>query len=218
MSRGILISRKQKTEFSKISLKNPSADNLLQFKKFRNLYNLVIRNAKKQYYEKQLEANKQNLRKTWKILFSSINKNTKKQNDISHLTINGRHVSEPKIMATKFNKFFTSIAQKTVANINPSNKDPTSLIPQNPNKFQFNVRNLTKSEILEATKLLANKKTPDHTGVSTYFIKQTLPSFIDPLFHIFKLSFKEGVVPAQLKIAKVVPIFKACDKSFMDNY
>ena len=153
-----------------------------------------------------------------KILFSSINKNTKKQNDISHLTINGRHVSEPKIMATQFNEFFTSIAQKTVANINPSNKDPTSLIPHNPNKFQFNVRNLTKSEILEATKLLANKKTPDHTGVSTYFIKQTLPSFIDPLFHIFKLSFKEGVVPAQLKIAKVVPIFKAGDKSLMDNY
>ena len=218
MSRGIFISRKRKNELSKISLKNPSADNLLQFKKFRNLYNLVIRNAKKQYYEKQLEANKQNLRKTWKILFSSINKNTKKQNDISHLTINGRHVSEPKIMATQFNEFFTSIAQKTVANINPSNKDPTSLIPQKPNKFQFNVRNLTKSEILEATKLLANKKTPDHTGVSTYFIKQTLPSFIDPLFHIFKLSFKEGVVPAQLKIAKVVPIFKACDKSLMDNY
>ena len=158
MSRGILISRKQKNELSKISLKNPSADNLLQFKKFRNLYNLVIRNAKKQYYEKQLEANKQNLRKTWKILFSSINKNTKKQNDISHLTINGRHVSEPKIMATQFNEFFTSIAQKTVANINPSNKDPTSLIPQNPNKFQFNDKNLTKSEILEATKLLANKK------------------------------------------------------------
>ena len=128
--------------------------------------------------------------KLGKFFFLSINKNTKKQNDISHLTINGRNVSEPKIMATKFNKFFTSIAQKTVANINPSNKDPTSLIPQNPNIFQFNDKNLTKSEILEATKLLANKKTPDHTGVSTYFIKQTLPSFIDPLFHIFKLSFK----------------------------
>ena len=134
MSRGILISRKQKNELSKISLKNPSADNLLQFKKFRNLYNLVIRNAKKQYYKKQLEANKQKLRKTWKILFPSINKNTKKQNDISHLTINGRNVSEPKIKATKFNKLFTSIAQKTVANINPSNKDPTPLtIPTNSN-------------------------------------------------------------------------------------
>ena len=150
MSRGILILRKRKNELSKISLKNPSADKLLQFKKVRNLYNLVIRNAKNSTMKNNLKlTNKIYV----KILFSSINKNTKKQNDISHLTINGRHVSEPKIMATKFNEFFTSIAQKTVANINPSNKDPTSLIPQNPNKFQFNDKNLTKSEILEATKL-----------------------------------------------------------------
>ena len=75
MSRGILISRKWKNKLSKTSLKNPSAENIFQFKKFRNLYNLVIRNAKKHYYEKQLEENKQNLCKTWKIPFSSINKN-----------------------------------------------------------------------------------------------------------------------------------------------
>ena len=218
MSRGILISRKRKNELSKISLKNPSAENIFQFKKYRNLYNLVIRNAKKQYYEKQLEENKQNLRKTWKILFSSINKNPKKQNDISHLTINGKHINDPKIMATQFNEFFTSIAKKTVATINPSSKDPANLIQQNLNKFKFNDKIFTKNEILEATKLLANKKTPDHTGVSTSFIKQTLPSYIDPIFHIFDLSFKNGVVPAQFKIAKVIPIHKAGDKSSMDNY
>ena len=66
--------------------------------------------------------------------------------------------------------------------------------------------------------MLANKKTPDHTGVSTYFIKQTLPAFIVPLHHIFNLSLYNGVVPAQLKIAKVIPIHKAGDKSSMDNY
>ena len=121
-------------------------------------------------------------------------------------------------MATQFNEFFTSIAKKTVATINPSSKDPANLIQQNLNKFKFNDKIFTKNEILEATKLLANKKTPDHTGVSTSFIKQTLPSYIDPIFHIFDLSFKNGVVPAQFKIAKVIPIHKAGDKSSMDNY
>ena len=66
--------------------------------------------------------------------------------------------------------------------------------------------------------MLANKKTPDHTGVSTYFIKQTLPAFIVPLHHIFNLSLNNGVIPAQLKIAKVIPIHKNGDKSSMDNY
>ena len=77
---------------------------------------------------------------------------------------------------------------------------------------------MSRKEVLEATDLLANKKNPDHTGVSTHFIKQTVSSFINPLFHIFNLSFTTGVVPAQFKMAKVIPIFKAGDKSSMDNY
>ena len=121
-------------------------------------------------------------------------------------------------MAHNFNEFFTSIARKTVENVNPSSKSPTDLITQNPNFFKLSDSSLTKTEILNATKLLANKKTPDHTGVSSNFIKQTISSLIDPLHHIFNLSFNSGVVPIQFKIAKVIPIFKSGDRTSMDNY
>ena len=49
MSSGILISRKRKQFLSKTSLKNPTSANIDQFKRFRNLYNLVIKTAKKLY-------------------------------------------------------------------------------------------------------------------------------------------------------------------------
>ena len=70
-------------------------------------------------------------------------------------------------MACHFNSFFASIATKTVENINPSKSLPDDLIEQNPNFFSFSNKTLTKTEILEATKLLADKNTPDYTGVST---------------------------------------------------
>ena len=218
MSSGILISRKRKQFLSKTSLKNPTAANIDQFKRFRNLYNLVIKTAKKLYYEKQLTLNQKNLRKTWQILFSSINKSKKNRQDLSHLTINGLDVSDPRLMAANFNEFFTNIAEKTVKDINPSNKSPTELISRNPNYFSLSEHNVTKTEILEATKLLKDKKTPDHTGISTNFIKQTIQAFINPFHHILNLSFTTGKVPMQFKIAKVIPIFKAGDKSQMDNY
>ena len=218
MSRGILTSRKHKNELSKICLKIPSTLNIVKFKKYRNLYNVVIRNAKKLYYEKQLFENQKNLRKTWQILFSTIHKNGNKKQDLSNLTINGLNINDPLQMATSFINYFASIAAKTVEKIVPSNKSPVELLEQNPNTFKFNDKNLTKNEILEATMLLTNKKTPDHNGVSTSFIKQTLSSFINPLFHIFNLSLNTGIVPTQLKIAKVVPIFKAGDRACMDNY
>ena len=79
MSRGILTTRKQKNHLSYTCLKNPTFANVSSFKKFRNLYNQVIRNAKKLYFEKQLQNNQKNLRKTWQILFSAIHKDNKKK-------------------------------------------------------------------------------------------------------------------------------------------
>ena len=121
-------------------------------------------------------------------------------------------------MACHFNNYFTSIASSTVRNINPSNKCPARLIRQNDNLFSFAKDLLTKKEVLDAVKLLSDKKTPDYTGISTNFIKQTICSYINPIFHILNLSLLNGVVPLQFKIAKVIPIFKSGDKASMDNY
>ena len=203
MSHGVLISRKRKNKLCNISLKKPNAENKQNFKTYRNLYNQVIRTAKKLHFERELSENQKNLRKTWQILFSSINKGGKKKQDLSNLIINGDNVSNPLTMAHKFNEFFTSIAKKTVENINPSPKSPIDLIQQSPSIFKFSTSELTKLEVLNATKLLSNKKTPDHTGVSANFVKQTITTLIDPQYHIFNLSFKTGVVPIQFKIAKV---------------
>ena len=69
MSRGIVISRKTKNALCNTCLKNPTFKNKLNFKRFRNIYNQVIRTAKKLHYEKQLAENQKNLRKTWQILY-----------------------------------------------------------------------------------------------------------------------------------------------------
>ena len=79
-------------------MKNPNRDAVAEFKTYRNLYNRVIKTAKKLYFKKQLEINKKNLRKTWQILFSSINKSNTKSKEISHLTINGLNITDPSII------------------------------------------------------------------------------------------------------------------------
>ena len=38
------------------------------------------------------------------------------------------------------------------------------------------------------------------------------------LFHIFKVSIKQGIFPDRLKIAKVTPIFKSGAKDNVSNY
>jgi hypothetical protein len=41
---------------------------------------------------------------------------------------------------------------------------------------------------------------------------------LEPLVHIYNLSFLSGVVPDKLKVAKIVPVFKKGDPSIPGNY
>ena len=50
------------------------------------------------------------------------------------------------------------------------------------------------------------------------FFKKIIFNITTPLHHIFRLSFEKGIVPTQLKLAKVIPIFKNGDPCNMDNY
>ena len=77
---------------------------------------------------------------------------------------------------------------------------------------------ITPSEILDIVKQLLPKKSEDMYGYSMFFIKKFLPSILTPLHLIFSLSFKTGVVPSQLKIAKVVPIHKGGDRTSPNNF
>ena len=79
MSVGILISRKRKNYLSNISLKTPTTFNCAEFKKYRNLYNSVIRSAKKLYFEKQLLINQKICEKLGKFYSQQSTNLTKKQ-------------------------------------------------------------------------------------------------------------------------------------------
>jgi hypothetical protein len=51
-----------------------------------------------------------------------------------------------------------------------------------------------------------------------FFIQKIIANIFVPLLHIFNLSFINGIIPQQLKIAKIVPVFKSGDSTNVDNY
>ena len=54
MSKGILISRTQKIKMGKLCHSHPLQENLIAYRNYRNLYNTVIRVAKRMFFEKEL--------------------------------------------------------------------------------------------------------------------------------------------------------------------
>ena len=54
--------------------------------------------------------------------------------------------------------------------------------------------------------------------ISLSIIKRSICSISSPLTHIVNLSITHGIVSDELKIARVIPIFKSGDKALFSNY
>ena len=74
------------------------------------------------------------------------------------VNVNGSVITDPSVMAESFNNFFATAAINVVSKINPSKNSPTEKISYNETVFSLKNSPVTVSEILEATKLLQDKK------------------------------------------------------------
>ena len=85
--------------------KSGSRDMEYLYKKFRNKVVSEIRENKIQYYNRYFTIHNSNMKKMWSGIRSIINMNKKAGSSISHLTDNGKEISDPMKMANIFNNF-----------------------------------------------------------------------------------------------------------------
>ena len=72
----------------------------------------------------------------------------------------------------------------------------------------------------EITNIIMNLKNSSRGWdiINAHVVKQTYSSYIEPLLHILNLSLSQGYFPNELKIAKVIPLFKNENKMRLTNY
>ena len=119
-------------------------------------------------------------------------------------------ITNPKIIAEKFNNFFIDIGPKLAQKIEAPIKTFESYLKKI-NKRQPE-RPLTMNE-LKAFFSLETNKDPGHDEISFNVIKNCFGSLSKPLLHVFRLSLEKGIFPDNLKIAKVMGAFKSFVKS-----
>jgi hypothetical protein len=215
MTNGILISRTNKRKLERKSISNPSLESKEKFKQYKNMYNKVIRTSKKIYYEEVLESNKNNLRKTWQILREAIGSTKSKNFNISEMEVNGSKITDNLEIAEHLNNHFTTIADRIAEEINPSDRPPDSNLNNAEQSFQFSF--FTTETLIETVQRMKNKNSKDSDLLSNNLIKRVISVIAEPLTHIFNLSLNTGEIPCQLKVAKVIPLFKL-KKSVNDEH
>ena len=75
---------------------------------------------------------------------------------------------------------------------------------------------VNEQEVRNIVFLLKNSS-PGWDDISAKVIKNSFDLYIQPLTHILNMSLTQGVVPNELKLAKVIPLFISGDKQVIKN-
>ena len=169
------------------------------------------------HYLSQLDNVRNNLTKTWKILNSIISR-TQTRSNIDEIIIKNEFIKDPKTIADSFNAFFANVGPNLAAKIPKPSQQFTAYLKDSVSESIF-LKPADESEIKLIIKSLKNSHSKGHDGLSANTVKDYLGDLLSaPLCMIFNRSIEDGIVPDDLKLAKIIPIYKSDDKRTVSNY
>ena len=152
--------------------------------------------------------------KSWKVLKTILSLNSNSEKRQLCLTINNVAVTNSIDIANGFNDVFVSIGPELAKDIH-SDINPLTYVNNVNNSIV--IFDVSCDEVKNIIRSLKNSSA-GHDEFPTFVGKLCVDSYIEPLTFLINYSLKTGVFPSELKLARVVPIFKAGDSSALTNY
>ena len=128
--------------------------------------------------------------------------------------MDGKIISDQAAIANGFNNYFVSIGPKLASKMS-SNVNPISYVKSINNSIA--IPNITCHEVYQVICSLKNFSA-GWDDFSTFVLKKCSFSLLQPLIHLINCSLQSGIFPDELKLARVVSIFKAGNPALMSNY
>ena len=215
ISEGLRRAIRTKNKLYRKSIRIKTSYNESTYKMYRNNLKKILLKEQKNYYAKSLEYNKGNLKKTWAILKGILNQNEYKQTQSRFKLSDGQITADKQIISEIFNDFFVSIGPNLAHKLPNQAQSPLSYLGNRLSNTIF-LEPVTEEEVYSIVTNLKNSA-PGYVEVTACILKLPLP-VINALTQILNLSLLEGVFPSELKVANVLPLYKADDNMLFNNY
>ena len=225
ITEGIIQACKKKHELKQqwvktISKKNPDGSSYHRdiFVKYRRKLTCIITKAKSSFSVKQFSECKDDSKKTWKLINSL--RGTSKKDMKPLFIIDNKRITDRRIIANSFNKYFQSIASKLNEQISDSPLSEQQIphfskYMSSSNSRSIYLKDCDSSEIQSIISEFQSGKSSD---IPIKVIKQT-SQIISPLLSTYFNDFmQKGVFPDTCKTGKITPIYKKEDAQLLENY
>lgn len=187
-----------------------------QFKAMKNKVTLSIRNARRNYEQGCIDAAGTDSRKLWKVLnrciFNRVSDST--NNMFNVINVDNIIITSPTLIANKFNNFFKSTGELT----QNTNIDENMVMSRYRGDNAFRFVSVTNEDFVATVNKLKEKTSPGYDEVSVRLIKDLMPENVSCFTNIVNKSIIECQFPEELKIAKIIPVFKKGRKDCIENY
>ena len=197
---------------------NPEGDQHLHkiFTDYRRVLKAVINAAKSTHNCNRISESKHDRKKTWQII-NELRGKSKKALKPS-IVIDNKKITERRVIANEFNKYFNSIAAKlneSITSLSDSNFSSFEEFLMPSNESSIFLDDCSVTELLDIIKQFDNNKSSD---IPIRVIKKSAHIICPYLCVYFNLFMATGHFPDVLKVGKVTPIFKKGNLEEIGNY
>ena len=196
--------------------KIPSLKNEVTYKRYRNRLNHLLKIAEKKYYRELIVSHKDNMRKSWAIMKNIINKHKKPMNQTKFKMNDGSVTDDKRVISGVFNDFFINIGPSLAKSIPKAKKSHMAYMGDRLLESIY-LKQVTNDEICKIILSLKNSAT-GWDDISAQLLKLSVQFIGQSITHICNLSLTEGIFPHQLKVANVIPLYKADDPMCFNHY
>ena len=155
------------------------------------------------------------MKSTWSILNEVINNKISKSKLPTTFSVDDKEISDPAQIADHFCAYFTNIGPNLANSIPPCLSSHHSFLS---GAFvnSLYLQPTTEQEIIEICTSFRARTAAGYEQITLNVIKEIMDLIVQPLTYITNLSLSSG--SDQMKIARVVPLFKTGDLSLFTNY
>lgn len=195
------------------------------YRRYRNKTKQLIRQAKRKHFSNSI-TNSKDTKSLWKHLRVLNNgSNTASNNLPETLMIDNESIKDPETIAKKLNTYFASVA-KILNETTPTGsardidakKISDFVNAKVPINTHFSIPFITSEQVLSHINNLDASKSTGLDGLGPRIVKLAAHSIAPSIAMLINKSITLGQVPSQMKLAKVLPIYKGGEKSDPSNY
>ena len=177
----------------------------------------LLKISKTNYFKGLFDKCNGDMRKTWGVI-NKIRCKMKGSASPAYIEFNQQLISDRRAISSLFNSYFTDVANK----LNDSKYDMAAPPADDFRKFlgarctnSILLYDIEPDEIVKIISSFNNNKSSDLCVRAIKHVRHEIAPVLSTLFNDCMLA---GIFPAELKIAKVIPLFKSGKRHVLSNY